>query len=229
MNPNQSSGTNRWTMALLIWITLLYCCHGWVQLPTTRTMTNQHHLHQKQSMILSSSTTINSSPDTRAMDNNNDNADDEEEEEEEFEYVEYDILTESEFMSSEWLVGTCMDSNPNKIEETWVRLATDKDGKNVAIWGDGSQGTWNFDVANQFLSMSKENFFGKDIWAGVVDDYYYTYGTVRGWNFISPAAVRGQWQAKRLGVDPDEAGTAPWFELSDEDTPTLEASNEEEI
>lgn len=175
--------------------------------------------------MLSSSTTINSSPETRAMDNSNDKED----EEDEFEYVEYDILTEPEFMRSEWLVGTCMDSNPNKIEETWVRLATDKDGKNVAVWGDGSQGTWNFDVANQFLSMSKENFFGKDIWAGVVDDYYYTYGTVRGWNFISPASVRGQWQAKRLGVDPEEAGTPPWFDVSDDDTPALEGSNNQEI
>jgi hypothetical protein len=30
------------------------------------------------------------------------------------------------------------------------------DGKIEAIWGDNSQGTWSFDVANQFLSVSKE-------------------------------------------------------------------------
>jgi len=218
MNQNSTSASNRCTvMTLVFWMTLLFgCCHGWVQLPAR--IISTHH-YQKASMVLSSSTTINSSPDTRAMDDDD---------EDEFEYVEYDILTEPEFMGSEWLVGTCMDSSPNRIDETWVRLATDKDGKNVAIWGDGSQGTWNFDVANQFLSMSKENFFGKDIWAGVVDDYYYTYGTVRGWNFLSPAAVRGQWQAKRLGVDPEEAGTAPWFEISDEDTSASETSNDQE-
>jgi hypothetical protein len=142
-----------------------------------------------------------------------DNNDDDQE----YEYVEYDILTEPEFMGSEWLVGTVMDTNPDKIVETWVRLATDKDGKNVAIWGDQSQGTWAFDTANQFLSFSKEQLWGKDIWAGVMDDYYFTQGTVRGWNFLSAAAVRGQWQAKRLGVDPDEAGVAPWFEEAEED------------
>lgn len=141
----------------------------------------------------------------------------EDDEEEEYEYVEYDILAEPEFMGSEWLVGTVMDKNPNKIVETWARLATDKDGKNIAIWGDGSEGTWSFDVANQFLSISKEALWGKDIWAGVVDDYYYTQGTVRGWNFFAAAEVKGQWQAKRLGVDPEEAGVAPWFQEDDEE------------
>lgn len=131
---------------------------------------------------------------------------------EDYEYVEYEILTEAEFLGSEWLVGTCFDKNPNKIEETWVRLATDRDGKNVAIWGDKSQGSWSIDVASQFLSMSKEYLWGKEIWAGVVDDYYYLQGTVRGWNFVQPASVLAQWQAKRLGVDPEEAGTPPWFE-----------------
>ncbi|KAG7352307.1 hypothetical protein IV203_008355 [Nitzschia inconspicua] len=149
--------------------------------------------------------------DTTSSDNDDD------EEEGEYEYVEYDILTEPEFMGSEWLIGTVMDSNPNKIAETWVRFAIDKDGKNVAIWGDNSQGTWSFDVANQFLSFSKEQLWGKDIWAGVVNDYYYTQGTVRGWNFFSAAAVKGQWQAKRLGVDPEEAGVAPWFEEEKEE------------
>merc|ERR1712224_1178639 len=58
------------------------------------------------------------------------------------------------------------------------------DGKNVAVWGDNSQGTWNLDVANQFLSVSKNSLIGKNIWAGVVDDFYYCRGTVRGWNFF---------------------------------------------
>ena len=135
----------------------------------------------------------------------------------EYEYVEYDILTESEFMGSEWMVGTVMDNRPKSIGETWVRLATDRDGKNVAIWGDKAQGNWNFDVANQFLSVSKSAFWGKKIWAGVVNDYYFSRGTVRGWNFFSPASVVGQWQAKRLGVEAEEAGVAPWFEDDDEE------------
>lgn len=140
---------------------------------------------------------------------------DESDDEEEYEYVEYDILNESEFLGSEWLVGTVMDNRPERIVETWVRLATDRDGKNVAIWGDKSEGNWNFDVAAQFLSITKNSLVGKNIWAGVVDDYYFTRGTVRGWNFFSPASVVGQWQAKRLGVDDDEAGVAPWFDSSD--------------
>ncbi|KAL3921261.1 MAG: hypothetical protein SGILL_002836, partial [Bacillariaceae sp.] len=152
-------------------------------------------------------------------------SDDDDEEEEEYEYVEYDILTEPEFMGSEWLVGTVMDNNPNKIVETWCRLATDKDGKNIAIWGDNSEGTWSFDVANQFLSVSKEALWGKDIWAGVVDDYYFSQGTVRGWNFLAAAEVKGQWQAKRLGADPEEAGVAPWFQEEEEEEETAPAND----
>lgn len=177
----------------------------------------------RQFSALSSSTTVNSNPPALK------DAEEDDDEEVEYEYVEYDILTEPEFVSSEWLVGTVMDKKPNNIAETWVRLAVDKDGKNVAIWGDNSQGTWNFDTANQFLSMSKENIFGKDIWAGVVDDYYFSQGTVRGWNFLSAAAVVGQWQAKRLGVDREEAGVAPWFqetEEEDDDTPSLPEGEE---
>jgi hypothetical protein len=121
-----------------------------------------------------------------------------------------------------------MDNDKGKIGETWVRLAADKNGKNVAIWGDNSQGTWSLDVANQFLSISKENLIGKNIWAGVVDDYYFTAGTVRGWSFFSSAAVVGQWQAKRLGVDPDEAGPAPWFEEPEEEEEEETTAAEEE-
>lgn len=143
-------------------------------------------------------------------------SDDDEDDDDEFEYVEYDILTEAEFVGSEWLVGTVMDKR-EKIGETWVRLGTNKDGKNVAIWGDNSEGNWNFDTANQFLSVSKNAFWGKNIWAGVVDDFYFCRGTVRGWNFLSAASVVGQWQAKRLGAEKDEAGDAPWFGEDDED------------
>jgi len=143
--------------------------------------------------------------------------DDREGDDDEYEYVEYDILTEPDFMGSEWSVGTVMDKNSENIDETWCRLATDRDGKNVAIWGDNSEGNWNFDTANQFLSVSKNTLFGKTIWAGVVDDYYFCRGTVRGWNFFSPASVVGQWQAKRLGVETDEAGVAPWFEEEDKE------------
>lgn len=147
---------------------------------------------------------------------------DDDDDDDEYEYVEYDILTEAEFLGSEWLVGTVMDKNTDDIGETWVRLATDKDGKNVAIWGDNSEGTWAFDVANQFLNVSKNMPWGKNIWAGVVDDFYFCRGTVRGWNFFSPASVVGQWQAKRLGVEVNEAGVAPWFEEpEEEETPML--------
>lgn len=144
---------------------------------------------------------------------------------EEYEYVEYDFLDESDFAGSEWLVGSCMDDSPNKIDETWCRLGIDEQGKQVAIWGDNSEGTWKFDKASQFLSMSKNGLLGKKIWAGVVDDYYYLQGTVRGWSFFAAAAVLGQWQSKRLGADPEEAGTAPWFETEeekdDDETPRL--------
>jgi hypothetical protein len=177
----------------------------------------------RQLSALLSSTTVNSN----APSANDAVTVAEDDDEEEYEYVEYDILTEPEFVGSEWLVGTCMDKSPNRIAETWVRLIVDKKGKNVAIWGDNCQGTWNFDKANQFLSMSKENIFGKDIWAGVVEDYYFTRGTVRGWNFFTAAAVVAQWQAKRLGADPAEAGVAPWFEEQEEDTPSLPEGDQE--
>jgi len=138
-----------------------------------------------------------------------------EEEEEEWEYLEYEELQESDFVNSEWLVGTVLDNSPKKIKETWVRCLVGNDARSSSqpcVWGDGSQGKWSFDRASQYFSLSKEHFYGKEIWAGMVDDYYYLQGTVRGWTFVTPAEVLGQWQAKRLGVDPEEAGTAPWFE-----------------
>lgn len=138
----------------------------------------------------------------------------------EYEYEEYEFLTEQDFYGSEWKVGTVMDGKSKiKIDETWCRLVV-KDGKFIAYWGDNREGKWNFDPASQFLSISKETFggwFGKMIWAGTVEDFYFVEGTVRGWSPIAPASVIGQWQSKRLGVDPEEAGVAPWFETNDGD------------
>mmetsp|Transcript_8745 Transcript_8745/g.23601 ORF Transcript_8745/g.23601 Transcript_8745/m.23601 type:complete len:262 (-) Transcript_8745:1357-2142(-) len=163
--------------------------------------------------------------DNNEKDNNDNNDDDDE-----FEYIEYDVLSEAEFRGSEWAVGTVQGENVQnqKVKETWVRLAADKDGKNIAIWGDGSQGTWAFDVASQFISISKEKLWGKNIWACVVDDYYYLQGSVRGWTFLTPASVTGQWQARRLGVDPEEAGEAPWFEPEEPEESTDIVTKEDE-
>lgn len=138
--------------------------------------------------------------------------------EDDWEFEEYENLLETDFYDSEWKVGTLMDGG-KKIEETWTRLIV-KDGEFICVWGDGSNGKWNFDPASQFLSMSKDTiggWLGKRIWAGTVDDFYYVQGTIRGWSPISPASVIGQWQAKRLGVDKDEAGIAPWLQEDEEE------------
>lgn len=145
--------------------------------------------------------------------------DDDDDEDDEWEFEEYENLTERDFYDSEWKVGTVME-NSNKIEETWARLVV-QEGEFVCVWGDGSSGKWNFDGASQFLSMSKDTiggWLGKKIWAGSVDDFYYVQGTVRGWSPLSPASVVGQWQCRRLGVDKDEAGIAPWFQEDEEET-----------
>jgi hypothetical protein len=157
---------------------------------------------KRTALLLKSSLTVaidSTSPAPR-----DDNTDDDE-----YEYVEIDSLQETDFAGSEWIVGTC---NDDKITETWVRLTVDDRAQNVAVWGDGSKGKWNLDVAAQFFSISKEGIMGKKIWAATVDDYYYLQGTVRGWSYLLPASVLGQWQAKRLGVDAEEAGIAPWFQ-----------------
>lgn len=175
--------------------------------------------------VLFSSTEEQTSTDL-SISQNNTAISSEEDNEDEYEYIEYDVLTETELLNSEWLVGTNWDSRPDRIDETWARLIVDRDGKNVVVWGDGSEGKWSLDVASQFLSLSKENrFAGKDIWACSISDYYYLQGTVRGWKFWSAASVLGQWQARRLGVDPDEAGVAPWFQDNDDDVDP-EAANE---
>lgn len=149
-----------------------------------------------------------------------DNTQEESEDSDEWEYEEFEFLSESDFYSSEWKVGTLMDDKKNEIEETWCRLLL-QDGEFVCIWGDGAKGKWNFDKTSQFLSMSKDTFggwLGKQIWAGGIDDFYYLQGTVRGWSPISPASVVGQWQAKRLGISKDEdPGVAPWFQANEED------------
>ncbi|GAX24683.1 hypothetical protein FisN_4Hh241 [Fistulifera solaris] len=155
--------------------------------------------------------TTSSNIETAVSENGDDDGDD-------YEYIEIERLTESDFAGSEWLVGTNWDNNRDKIEETWLRCAVDQDGNNVAIWGDDSKGKWSIDIASGFFSASKESLImGKKIWATTADDYYYMQGTVRGWSFISAANVMGQWQARRLGVDKDEAGVAPWFEAPSEE------------
>ena len=140
------------------------------------------------------------------------------EEEEDWEYVEFDTLSEADMVGSEWLVGTCWDNNPNKIDETWCRLVRKEDGTNIAVWGDNSEGKWALDVATQYVTISKTAPWGKQIWACLVEDYYYLKGTVRGWTLWSAATCEAQWQARRLGVDPEEAGVAPWFEEEEEET-----------
>lgn len=148
---------------------------------------------------------------------------------EEWEFEEYEELLEDDFVNSEWLVGTNFDSNPSQIKETWVRCLMGDDtgaSSQPCIWGDGSKGKWSFDRASQYFSLSKEHFYGKEIWAGVVEDYYYLQGTVRGWTYITPAEVLGQWQAKRLGVDKEEAGIAPWFEQEEDENGSSDDDDE---
>eukprot|EP00571_Detonula_confervacea_P010299 CAMPEP_0172300634 /NCGR_PEP_ID=MMETSP1058-20130122/2667_1 /TAXON_ID=83371 /ORGANISM="Detonula confervacea, Strain CCMP 353" /LENGTH=260 /DNA_ID=CAMNT_0013010457 /DNA_START=71 /DNA_END=853 /DNA_ORIENTATION=- len=155
----------------------------------------------------------------------------EEEDDDEYEMVEeeFELLTEKDFYNTEWKIGTLMENkprDPKSIDTTWVRLVTTESGDNKAIWGDNSKGTWKVDVPSQFFSISKESFggwFGKQIWAGTIEDFYYLDGTVRGWSPISAASVDGQWQAVRLGVlDGDrvtleERGEAPWFAIEEEE------------
>mmetsp|Transcript_17924 Transcript_17924/g.43107 ORF Transcript_17924/g.43107 Transcript_17924/m.43107 type:complete len:250 (+) Transcript_17924:67-816(+) len=155
----------------------------------------------------------------------------EDEDDNEMEWVEeeFELLTESDFYNTEWKLGTLMEGKPRSaesIDTTWVRLVTNDMGENLAIWGDDAKGKWTVDVPSQFFSISKESFggwFGKQIWAGTIEDFYYLEGTVRGWGPISPASVVGQWQAVRLGVvdgdrvSVEERGEAPWFEMKEDE------------
>lgn len=174
---------------------------------------------------LNSSTEIDSSA-LKSQDEDN------EEDDDEYEYEEYESLTEADFYNSEWKIGTLWDNSDN-IEETWFRCVVKESDfgavEFIGIWGDGSKGKWNFDASTQFFSISKDSYggwLGKQIWAGSVDDYYYMQGTIRGWNPISPASVLGQWQAKRLGVDREEAGIAPWFEMKNDETVDSDETNQ---
>jgi hypothetical protein len=229
---------------LLVWTIVVPSCRAWI-VTSSRPRTPQRRLPLSFSTIITSSRSSRASPlasSTTATNiggggsiiGDDDSSDDEGGDDVEYEYVEYDLLSEQDFAGSEWLVGTNWDSALNKIDETWVRLAVDeKSGGNIAIWGDKSQGKWSLDVASQFFSVSKENKLGisKQIWAGVVNDYYYLQGTVRGWTFWQAASVLAQWQAKRLGVDPQEAGTAPWFMVDDataEDPATSSSSSSDD-
>jgi len=166
-------------------------------------------------------------------------------EDDEMEWIEeeFELLAESDFYNTEWKIGTIMENKPREassIDTTWVRLVTTENGDNKAIWGDNSQGKWTIDVPSQFFSISKETFggwFGKQIWAGTVDDFYYLDGTVRGWSPISPASVEGQWQGVRLGVvegdrvSVEERGEAPWFTAaeSEDEVGLAESVAEEEV
>ncbi|KAL9181665.1 hypothetical protein ACHAXT_012008 [Thalassiosira profunda] len=155
-------------------------------------------------------------------------AEDDDDDDMEWVEEEFELLTERDFYNTEWKIGTLMDNKPREassIDTTWVRLVTTDSGENAAIWGDDSKGKWTLDVPSQFFSISKETFggwFGKQIWAGTVEDFYYLEGTVRGWSPISPASVDGQWQAVRLGevdgerVSVEERGEAPWFMVKEE-------------
>jgi hypothetical protein len=220
----------RWEAPFVAKIILLtiflqqYCVESWTM---NHPLTSRQQLatYRKRSFVLNDvqvkevdmNQPENVSVSTALANNEMENSEDDDDDDE-YEYVEFDSLTEQEFIGSEWIVGTNWDKNPNKIDETWTRLIVDKDGKNIAVWGDDSKGTWTFDVPSQFLSISKENILaGKQIWACTISDYYYLQGTVRGWTYWSAAAVIGQWQAKRLGVDKEEAGTPPWFMTTEQE------------
>jgi hypothetical protein len=209
---------DRWNLALVVILLLRmehHYTHAWTTPPTHRILrccgatiqsrpafTTLYDIETSSNVLITTSSEISA------------NVDDDDDE---YEYVEFDNLTEKEFVGSEWMIGTNWDNNPIKIDETWTRLIIDGTGKNIAIWGDNSKGTWTLDIPSQFLSISKENILaGKQIWACTISDYYYLQGTVRGWTYWSAAAVIGQWQAKRLGVDRDEAGTPPWFTEGDD-------------
>lgn len=213
MDSNRSMIVSLWTLALV-------CAFGsadaWVQSlshPCSSALGVLPKVSSRTALFADTSTSL---PGTSV----------EEDDEDEYEYVEYDALTEAEFVGSEWLVGTNWDRSSDKIEETWVRLVVSEEGKNMCYWGDNSEGKWSLDVASQFLSISKESFFGKQIWAGVVEDYYFLQGTVRGWTYLMPASVLAQWQARRLGVDKEEAGVAPWFQ-TDDDGDAVKVAEEE--
>lgn len=136
----------------------------------------------------------------------------------EYEYIEYDELTEKQFMGSVWLVGTNEADNEgnvtDKVTETKLFLTTDDQDKKVAMWGDCSKGKWYIDNGN-FLA-SKESLFGRRYWTCYADDFYFMEGTIQGWSLISPAMKLGMFQAIRLDVDKEVMGEAPWIRRSNQ-------------
>jgi len=152
---------------------------------------------------------------------------------EEYEYVveEFEDLKSEDFQGSEWKVGTNLESSPEEIKTTWVRLTGGdtppssselsapspsdnffkRAGSNrqVATWGDNGKGTWSFDESSQFLSISKDSPFGlwgKIIYAADVGEqvngyYFLDKGGIRGWSPISPCRNLGNWQGIRLGIE----------------------------
>lgn len=224
----------------LLWLNTF--CHAWVSnlvIPTTplpRTFvqrlepllfSTKTQKDEKDETAASEASSGNSSAGTAApIVASETSSEEEEDDDDEYEFIEYEMLTEEDYLGSEWRIGTLWENNANNIKETWVRLKI-KGDKNFAEWGDDCQGTWSLDAASQFLTISKNFYWGKRIWAGVVDDYYFTQGTVRGWTYLTPASVLGQWQGKRLGVDTEEAGTPPWFEMAEEDEEDEESKGEE--
>jgi len=159
----------------------------------------------------------------------NDEDEDDEEDDDEGDWVfeEYDRLVVQDLIGSEWRVGSLYDArryNPDfNIYETWVRLLefpqkknwfqNDIVKKNVAVWGDGSKGTWDFDYSAQYLVITKtsfRNYKGTVQYACSLNDYYYLSGQIMGYNLLNPAGLYGRWQASRLGQDPEIMGEAPW-------------------
>jgi len=133
-----------------------------------------------------------------------------EDDDNEFEEVEFEYMLYDDLLGSEWKIGDLMEGKKN-VKEYWFRLLTNEE----VVWGDNSKGKWKLDERAQFLTISKESFggwLGKSIWACNTDDYYFTQGTIRGWNPLEAATVKGQWQAKRLGCTDEERGIAPWFQ-----------------
>jgi hypothetical protein len=238
---SSSSMTNHLAQKILAVLLLLSIStvHAWTTAPATTSFTKVSALARRptslerlrplsfplsqtplssQAVSVDSDASLDTEDDDDDTNNKIENNNEEEDDDDEYEYVEFDSLAEADFAGSEWLVGTVFEGKENKpIQETWCRLFVTEEGKNLAFWGDNSEGTWNFDVASQFLTLSKDTLFGKRIWACTTDDFYYLQGTVRGWTYLQSARVLAQWQARRLGVDAEEAGIAPWFEEQDEE------------
>ena len=205
-------------MSLLLLLLSFISTNGWTFFRYSSFQQNIHFPLKRHSTFLQVTSTLDADNTSSSINTSNSNKKDKEtndndDDDTDFEYVEYERLAEIDFIGSEWLVGTNFNQRPNVIQETWVRLIQDEtSGKNKCVWGDNSEGVWSVDAASQYVSMSKNYLWGKTIWAGVAEDYYFLQGTVRAWTYVSAAEVVGQWQSRRLGIEPEEAGVAPWFD-----------------